>query len=46
MAAGSIPIKKVYVDSRFETKSNQSNSDSKYELVESIELPDKCCFYR
>ena len=45
MAAGSIPIKKVYIDSRFKTKDSKSNSDFKYELVESIQLPDKCvCF--
>ena len=39
--AGSIPIKKVYIDSRFKTKYSKSNSDFKYELVESIQLPDK-----
>ena len=45
MAAGSIPIKKEYIDSRFKTKDSISNSDSKYELVESIHLLDKCvCF--
>ena len=46
MAAGSIPIKKVYIDSRFKTKANTSNSDFKYELAESIRIPDKCVFYR
>jgi hypothetical protein len=45
MAAGSIPIKKVYIDSRFKTKDSKSNSDFKYELVESIQLPDKCIAY-
>ena len=45
MAAGSIPIKKVYIDSRFKTKDSTSNSDFKYELVESIQIPDTCvCF--
>ena len=45
MATGSIPIKKVYIDSRFKTKDSKSNSEFKYELVESIQLPDKCvCF--
>ena len=45
MAAGSIPIKKVYIDSRFKTKDSKSNSEFKYELVESIQIPDKCvCF--
>ena len=42
MATGSIPIKKVYIDSRFKTKDSKSNSEFKYELVESIQLPDKC----
>ena len=45
MAAGSIPIKKVYIDSRFKTKDSKSNSEFKYELIESINLPDTCvCF--
>ena len=43
MAAGSIPIKKVYIDSRFKTADSKSNSDFKYELTQSIQLPDKCC---
>ena len=42
MATGSIPIKKVYIDSRFKTKDSKSNSEFKYELVESLQLPDKC----
>ena len=42
MAVGSIPIKKVYIDSRFKTKESRSNSDFKFELVQSIPLPDKC----
>ena len=42
MAAGSIPIEKVYVDNRFKTKDSESNSDLKYELIASIQLPDKC----
>ena len=42
---GRIPITKVYIDSRFKTKDSKSNSDFKYELVESIQLPDKCAAY-
>ena len=43
--AGSIPIKKAEVNSRFKTKDSKSNSEFKYELVESIQLLDKCvCF--
>ena len=35
----------IYIDSRFSTKDSKSNSDFKYELVESIQLPDTCvCF--
>ena len=45
MAAGSVPIKKVYIDSRFKTKDSKSNSEFKYELVESVQLPDKCVAY-
>ena len=45
MVTGSVPIKKVYIDSRFKTKDSKSNSDFKFELIESIQLPDKCvCF--
>ena len=45
MAAGSIPIKKVYIDSRFKTADSKSNSDFKYELTQSIQLPDTCCCF-
>ena len=45
MASGSIPIRKVYIDSRFKTRDSKSSSDFKYELAESIELPDKCVCY-
>ena len=45
MATRGIPIRKVYIDSRFKTKDSKSNSEFKYELAESVELPDKCvCF--
>ena len=45
MSAGSLPIKKVYIDSRFKTKNSASNSHFKYELVESLQLPDNTvCF--
>jgi hypothetical protein len=45
MAAGSIPIKKVYIDSRFKTPDSKSNSEFKYELAQSIQLPDNCCCF-
>ena len=45
MATRGIPIRKVYIDSRFKTKDSKSNSEFKHELAESVELPDKCaCF--
>ena len=44
MATRGIPIK-VYIDSRFKTKDSKSDSDFKYELVQSIQLPDKCAVF-
>ena len=45
MSGGSLPIKKVYIDSRFKTNDSSSNSHFKYELVESLQLPDNTvCF--
>ena len=33
------------IDSRFKAKDSKSNSDCKYELIESVQLPDKSvCF--
>lgn len=37
-----LPIKKVYIDSRFKTADSLSNSDFRYELKESIQLPVNC----
>ena len=45
MSAGSLPIKKVYIDSRFKTKNSASHSHFKYELVESLQLPDNTVCY-
>ena len=45
MAMSGIPIKKVYIDSRFKTKDSKSDSEFKYELVQSIQLPDKCAMF-
>ena len=39
VATNGIPIRKVFIDSRFKTRDSKSNSDFKYELVESVELP-------
>lgn len=40
-----LPIKKVYIDSRFKTKDSKSNSEFKFELSQSIDLPDRCVCY-
>ena len=45
MVAGTIPINKVYTGSRFKIQDSKSNSEFKYELLESVQVPDKCaCF--
>ena len=41
----SLPIKKVYIDSRFKTKDSKSNSEFKFELKQSIQLSDTCVCY-
>ena len=38
-------VKKVYVDSRFRSKDSVSNSDFKFELNESLDLPDNTVCY-
>ena len=35
-------IKKVYIDSRFKTKDSISNSDFKFQLTETVDLPLNC----
>ena len=43
--AGSLSIRKIYVDSRFKTSYSYSDAQFKFELKESVQLPDKCaCF--
>ena len=45
MSGGLLPINKLYIDSLFTTQDSSSNSHFKYELVESLQLPDKTgCF--
>ena len=41
----SLPIKKVYIDSRFETKDSTSKSEFKFEFKQSMQLPDNCVCY-
>ena len=43
--AGSLSIRKIYVDGRFKTADSYSDAKFKFELKESAQLPDKCvCF--
>ena len=41
----SLPIKKMYSDSRFKTKDSKINSKFKFELKQSMQLPDNCVCY-
>ena len=43
--AATLPVKKLYFDSRFKTKGSVSNSQCKFELSESISLPNNCVCY-
>jgi len=40
-----LKIKKVYIDSRYRTNDSKSDTDFKFELKQSIDLPDRCCVY-
>ena len=40
--AGSLSIRKIYVDSRFKTSDSYSDAQFKFELKEPVQLPDKC----
>ena len=40
-----LPVKKIYIDSRYKTKDSISNSQFKFELPSSILLPDDSVFY-
>ena len=40
----SLPVKKIYVDSRMKTKDSVSDSDFKFELSQSLTLPRNTCF--
>ena len=43
--AGSLSIRKIYVDSRFKTADSYSDPQFEFQLKESVQLPDKCvCF--
>ena len=38
-------VKKIYIDSRYENNDSESNSDFKFELKESLDLPDNTVSY-
>lgn len=41
----SLPVKKIYIDTRFKNKSSNSNSDFKFQLSQTVQLPDNAiCF--
>ena len=41
----SLTVKKIYIDTRFKTKNSNSNSDFKFQLSQTVQLPDNCvCF--
>ena len=40
-----LPIKKIYIDSRFKTYDSKSNSDFKIQLPQSVSLPKDTIFY-
>ena len=43
--ARSLSIRQIYVDSRFKTADSYYDAQFKFELKESVQLPDKCvCF--
>jgi hypothetical protein len=43
--SGILPVRKIYVDSRYKTSNSKSNSDFKYELLESVSLPNKTVLF-
>ena len=43
--SGSLPIKKLYLDSRYKRKDSVSNSECKFELQQAIHLPLNCVAY-
>ena len=41
-----LAVKKIYIDTRFKTKNSNSNSDFKFQLSQTVQLPDNCvCFF-
>ena len=43
--SNSLPVKKIYVDTRFKTDTSESNSNFKFQLTRSVHLPKNTVFY-
>jgi len=43
--AETLPVRKIFVDSRFKTPKSASNSDFEYEIPQSVSLPDNTICY-
>ena len=43
--ADNLPVRKIYIDSRFKAASSESHSDFHYDLPQSISLPDNVICY-
>ena len=43
--SNSLPVKKIYVDTRFKTDTSESNSNFKFQLTRSFHLPKNTVFY-
>jgi len=43
--AETLPVRKIFVDSRFKTAKSNSNSDFEYEIPQSVSLPDATICY-
>ena len=40
-----LPVKKVYIDTKYKTKDSISNSNFKYELPQTLFMPENTVFY-
>ena len=40
-----LKIKKVYIDSRYKTNDSKSDTDFRFDLKQSVDLPDNCNCY-
>ena len=40
-----LPVKKIYVDSKYKTADSVSDSNFKFQLSQTVSLPDECKFY-